>query len=447
MASTDSGTTGAACCGKGGGISEEVQRPAETLEDAGRFTPTATSLEPESGKLENQEIPQGRIGFDRTVEERIPREQEKMIETESGSAQRMTGAQSGGEVAFSTRTSNRYEDKCMLQEVERTESGDGTLENVGIKVDGKFKSPVSNERFDTREALTLHLKFLRTASDEPQDTSTVQESEVDVKDDGGKNHGKRGKSFGSPVDPYVEWKGEWTVDPYVNRKSGKGKPISERIWRELKAEKDEWSWQELTYQKGKGWWNDPRENEKGFWKYQQVKNDKGHWKSQGKGAGGATSSGSPGGNRSKGKSAGGATPSGSPGGGQSGNKVEKGAFEGYCGRCGRKGHKRSECYSKTHVSGKVLPPRNVGQVTCQVTTTQESPGLSHWVPRADSWELPGVWRRCEVTPEVAKRLMRGVSVSEEGITSCATTVSAASEAFERSTQNFWIGGEDEEEVA
>jgi hypothetical protein len=39
-------------------------------------------------------------------------------------------------------------------------SGDGTLENVGIKVDGKFKSPVNNQCFDTQQALDLHMKYL-----------------------------------------------------------------------------------------------------------------------------------------------------------------------------------------------------------------------------------------------------------------------------------------------
>jgi hypothetical protein len=39
-------------------------------------------------------------------------------------------------------------------------SGDGTIANVGIKVDGKFKSPVNNQMFDTKEALDLHLKYL-----------------------------------------------------------------------------------------------------------------------------------------------------------------------------------------------------------------------------------------------------------------------------------------------
>ena len=39
-------------------------------------------------------------------------------------------------------------------------SGDGTLANVGIKVGGKFKSPVNNQLFDSQEALDLHLKYL-----------------------------------------------------------------------------------------------------------------------------------------------------------------------------------------------------------------------------------------------------------------------------------------------
>ena len=38
-------------------------------------------------------------------------------------------------------------------------SGDGTIANVGIKVNGKFKSPVNNQCFDTKEALELHLKY------------------------------------------------------------------------------------------------------------------------------------------------------------------------------------------------------------------------------------------------------------------------------------------------
>merc|ERR1712179_430405 len=37
---------------------------------------------------------------------------------------------------------------------EAAKSGDGTIANVGIKVNGKFKSPVNNQLFDTQEALS-----------------------------------------------------------------------------------------------------------------------------------------------------------------------------------------------------------------------------------------------------------------------------------------------------
>jgi len=50
-------------------------------------------------------------------------------------------------------------------------SGDGTIEGVGIKKDGKFKSPVTNQTFDTKEALDLHLKYLH----DPRKASAVEE--------------------------------------------------------------------------------------------------------------------------------------------------------------------------------------------------------------------------------------------------------------------------------
>merc|ERR1712048_888364 len=50
-------------------------------------------------------------------------------------------------------------------------SGDGTLANVGIKMTGKFKSPVNNQWFDTQEALDLHLKYLH----DPKKASTLEE--------------------------------------------------------------------------------------------------------------------------------------------------------------------------------------------------------------------------------------------------------------------------------
>merc|ERR1712137_75457 len=46
-------------------------------------------------------------------------------------------------------------------------SGDGTIVNVGIKVTGKFKSPVTNQWFDTQEALDLHLKYLHKPGQGP----------------------------------------------------------------------------------------------------------------------------------------------------------------------------------------------------------------------------------------------------------------------------------------
>jgi nitrate reductase (NAD(P)H) len=46
-------------------------------------------------------------------------------------------------------------------------SGDGTLENVGIKLDGKFKSPVTNQLFDSQRALDFHLKYLHDPKKAP----------------------------------------------------------------------------------------------------------------------------------------------------------------------------------------------------------------------------------------------------------------------------------------
>ena len=48
----------------------------------------------------------------------------------------------------------------QMEVSEASKSGDGTLQHVGIKMTGKFKSPVTNQCFDTQEALDLHLKFL-----------------------------------------------------------------------------------------------------------------------------------------------------------------------------------------------------------------------------------------------------------------------------------------------
>ena len=38
-------------------------------------------------------------------------------------------------------------------------SGDGSLENVGIKLDGKLKCPHCRQIFENDKALQLHLKF------------------------------------------------------------------------------------------------------------------------------------------------------------------------------------------------------------------------------------------------------------------------------------------------
>ena len=38
-------------------------------------------------------------------------------------------------------------------------SGDGGLENVGIKLEGTFQCPHCRQKFETDKALQLHLKF------------------------------------------------------------------------------------------------------------------------------------------------------------------------------------------------------------------------------------------------------------------------------------------------
>ena len=38
-------------------------------------------------------------------------------------------------------------------------SGDGSLQNVGIKLDGSFKCPHCRQTFTEKKALDLHLKF------------------------------------------------------------------------------------------------------------------------------------------------------------------------------------------------------------------------------------------------------------------------------------------------
>ena len=43
-----------------------------------------------------------------------------------------------------------------LEVSEAAKSGDGSLEKVGIKVTGKFKSPITNQCFDSQEAIDMH---------------------------------------------------------------------------------------------------------------------------------------------------------------------------------------------------------------------------------------------------------------------------------------------------
>ncbi len=62
-------------------------------------------------------------------------------------------------------------DEPKMEITEAAKSGDGTIENVGIKLDGKFKSPVTNQCFPTQHALDLHLKYLH----DPKKSSNLEE--------------------------------------------------------------------------------------------------------------------------------------------------------------------------------------------------------------------------------------------------------------------------------
>ena len=46
-------------------------------------------------------------------------------------------------------------------------SGDGSVAGVGIKKDGKFKSHITKQCFDTQEALDLHHKYLHDVKKAP----------------------------------------------------------------------------------------------------------------------------------------------------------------------------------------------------------------------------------------------------------------------------------------
>ena len=58
-----------------------------------------------------------------------------------------------------------------LEVSEAAKSGDGSLEKVGIKVTGKFKSPVTNQCFDSQEALDMHHRYLH----DPKKSSNLEE--------------------------------------------------------------------------------------------------------------------------------------------------------------------------------------------------------------------------------------------------------------------------------
>merc|ERR1712190_405102 len=52
-----------------------------------------------------------------------------------------------------------YDHDGTLVISEAAKSGDGTIENVGIKVDGMFQCLECRQRFDSDKALNLHWKF------------------------------------------------------------------------------------------------------------------------------------------------------------------------------------------------------------------------------------------------------------------------------------------------
>jgi len=48
----------------------------------------------------------------------------------------------------------------MLVNPEQSRSGDGTLENVGFKINGTYQCQECNQRFDAEKALKLHVKYI-----------------------------------------------------------------------------------------------------------------------------------------------------------------------------------------------------------------------------------------------------------------------------------------------
>jgi len=59
----------------------------------------------------------------------------------------------------------------------RVQSGDGTIENVGIKLTGSFQCKECRQRFETQKALDLHWKFIHDPN--PPDSQAIQTPALD----------------------------------------------------------------------------------------------------------------------------------------------------------------------------------------------------------------------------------------------------------------------------
>ena len=57
------------------------------------------------------------------------------------------------------------------------QSGDGTVENVGIKLTGSFQCKECRQRFETQKALDLHWKFIHDPN--PPDSQAIQTPALD----------------------------------------------------------------------------------------------------------------------------------------------------------------------------------------------------------------------------------------------------------------------------
>merc|ERR1712151_1061899 len=53
----------------------------------------------------------------------------------------------------------RHQLSQTMEISEAAKSGDGTVDNVGIKMTGTFQCPECRQKFDSQKALDLHLKF------------------------------------------------------------------------------------------------------------------------------------------------------------------------------------------------------------------------------------------------------------------------------------------------